>query len=71
MSRCHVPELTLHASLNNAVSHCNYIVSVTDKLKSAQQCWNDTKRGKMNYPVTKPVPVQLCQPHIPHGLNRD
>ena len=48
MSRYHKPELTLCLSLNHAVSCYNDIVSVVDELKSAQQCWNDTKRGKMN-----------------------
>ena len=34
-----------------------------------QHCWNDTNWRKMNYPVTKPVQVPLCQPQIPWGLN--
>jgi hypothetical protein len=33
--------------------------------------WNETGRRKPTYSGEKPVPVSLCPPQIPHGLNRD
>jgi hypothetical protein len=31
--------------------------------------WNEIDMGKPKYAGEKPVPMPLCPPQIPHGLN--
>ena len=55
---------------NDALSCWDYIASVTDVwMMSTEHRFNDTDTGKTKVFGGKPIPIPLCSPQIPLGLN--